>query len=129
QSAARRGRTWSGHSRLLLQPPPPSQDVGGRDKSGQGVCSARRRAGGALSVADLTEQLPLPAERPAVRAPGVIPWLRANLFNSPLNTILTLLAVYLLVSTIPPFLRWALVDAIWSAPNGQACRGANGQEV
>ena len=80
-------------------------------------------------MADLAEQLPLPAERPAVRAHGVIPWLRANLFNSVFNTILTLPAVYLLVTTIPPFLRWALVDAIWSAPNGQACRGASGQEA
>ncbi len=80
-------------------------------------------------MADLAEQLPLPVERPAPRIHGVIPWLRANLFNSVFNTILTLLAVYLLVTTIPPFLRWALVDAVWSAPNGQACRGAGGEEV
>ena len=80
-------------------------------------------------MADLAEQLPLPAERPAVRAHGVIPWLRANLFNSVFNTILTLVAVYFLAVTIPPLIRWAFIDAVWNAPNGQACRGPGGQEV
>jgi general L-amino acid transport system permease protein len=39
------------------------------------------------------------------------------------NSILTLIALYFLAVTIPPVIRWALVDAIWSAPNGQTCRG------
>src|SRR5207248_10559588 len=78
----------------------------------------------ASAMAEITHDLPLPAQRPPVASTGVIGWLRANLFNSVFNTILTLLAVYLLASVIPPLIRWGLVDAIWSAPNGQACRGA-----
>jgi general L-amino acid transport system permease protein len=78
---------------------------------------------------DIAEQIPLPAQqRPPVVTSGVIGWLRANLFNSVFNTILTILAVYLLVSTVPPLIRWAVIDAIWSAPNGQACR-PGGQEA
>jgi general L-amino acid transport system permease protein len=79
---------------------------------------------------DIAEEIPLPAQqRPPVVTSGVLGWLRANLFNSVFNTILTILAVYLLVMTVPPLIRWMFIDAIWSAPNGQACRGANGQEV
>ena len=78
---------------------------------------------------DIAEEIPLPAQqRPPVVTSGVIGWLRANLFNSVFNTILTILAVYLLVLTVPPLIRWMFIDAIWSAPNGQACRAAMGQE-
>jgi general L-amino acid transport system permease protein len=74
-------------------------------------------------VTDTTENLPLPQARPPVASAGPIAWLRANLFNSPLNTALTLAAVYVLAVTIPPVVRWAFVDAIWSADSGRACRG------
>jgi general L-amino acid transport system permease protein len=79
-------------------------------------------------VVQIAEELPLVPERPPPRTHGVVGWLRANLFNSPFNTILTLLALYLLVVTIPAAVRWAFVEAIWSAPNGQGCRGPSGQQ-
>jgi hypothetical protein len=41
--------------------------------------------------------------------------------------ILTLVALYLLAVAIPPVIRWAFVDAIWTAPSGQACRSAMGE--
>jgi general L-amino acid transport system permease protein len=74
-------------------------------------------------MTDIAHDLPAPVERPRVASSGIIGWLRANLFNSVFNSILTLLAAYLLAVTIPPMIRWALVDAIWNAPNGQACHG------
>src|SRR5215213_9755504 len=80
-------------------------------------------------MADIAEQLPLPAERHRPAAHGVVGWLKANLFNSVFNTILTLLALYFLAMAIPAAIRWAFVDAVWSAPNGQACRGPNGEEA
>src|SRR3954454_12801006 len=77
-----------------------------------------------MADVDIAEELPLPAQqRPPVVTSGVIGWLRANLFNSVFNTILTILAVYLLVLTVPPLIRWAFIDAVWDEPNGQACRG------
>jgi general L-amino acid transport system permease protein len=72
---------------------------------------------------DVTQELPVPVERPRPAASGPIDWLRTNLFNSVPNTILTLAAVYLLAVTIPPVIRWAVVDAIWHAESGRACRG------
>jgi len=73
---------------------------------------------------DIPQELPIPVERPPQRTYGVVDWLRANLFGSVFNTILTLIALYFLAVVIPPLVRWAFVDAVWSAPNGQACRGA-----
>jgi general L-amino acid transport system permease protein len=71
---------------------------------------------------DVTQELPLPVERPRPVTAGPIAWLRANLFNSVPNTILTLLALYLLAVTIPPVIRWALIDAVWHGETGRACR-------
>jgi general L-amino acid transport system permease protein len=76
-----------------------------------------------MADVDVTQELPLPVERPRPITSGPIDWLRANLFNSIPNTILTLAAVYLLAVTVPPVIRWALVDAIWHADSGRACRG------
>src|SRR5215469_16163194 len=75
-----------------------------------------------MTDVDVTQELPLPVERPRPVTSGPIDWLRANLFNSIPNTILTLAALYLLAVTIPPGIRWAFIDAIWSAPNSRACQ-------
>ena len=75
-------------------------------------------------MADITQDMPVAAQAPPPHSSGVVGWLRANLFNGITSTILTLLCVALLAVAIPPLVRWALIDAIWSAPNGQACHGA-----
>src|SRR5215472_1081126 len=72
---------------------------------------------------DVTRELPLPVERPRPVAAGPLAWLRANLFNSIPNTILTIGALYLLAVIIPPVVRWAVVDAVWHGETGRACRG------
>jgi general L-amino acid transport system permease protein len=75
-------------------------------------------------MTDVAQELPLATEPPPPAAAGLFGWLRANLFSSISNTILTVVAVALLAITVPPVIRWALVDAVWSAPNSRACRGA-----
>jgi general L-amino acid transport system permease protein len=75
-------------------------------------------------MTDVAQDLPLAAEPPPRAAAGLFGWLRTNLFSSVSNTILTLVAVGLLAVTVPPVIRWALVDAVWSAANSRACRGA-----
>ena len=77
-----------------------------------------------MTDVDISQVLPIPVERPPRRTHGVVDWLRANLFGGVFNTILTLIALYFLAVAMPPLVRWAFVDAVWSAPNGQACRGA-----
>src|SRR5436853_7803262 len=58
---------------------------------------------------------------PPVRQSGAAAWLRANLFSSTTNTVLTLLAIALLVWIVPPLIRWALFDAVWSGSDREAC--------
>jgi general L-amino acid transport system permease protein len=74
-------------------------------------------------MTDVTRELPL-AREPRPASGGVFSWLRINLFSSVSNTLLTVLGVAFLAATIPPLIRWALLDAVWSAPNSRACRGA-----
>ena len=63
--------------------------------------------------------------KPPVASKGVVGWARANLFNSWFNSILTLITLYALWKTVPPFIRWAVVDSLWFS-SGEACRGAEG---
>jgi general L-amino acid transport system permease protein len=74
-------------------------------------------------MTDIAENITIAAQAPPRRSTGILGWLRTNLFSSVFNSILTLLSVALLVLAIPPIIRWALIDAIWSAPNGAACHG------
>jgi general L-amino acid transport system permease protein len=74
-------------------------------------------------MTDTTQDLPLPPGRPPPATAGSIAWLRTNLFSNVGNTILTLMAAWLLAVAIPPLIRWAFIDAIWHADNGRACRG------
>ncbi len=56
---------------------------------------------------------------------GPIGWVRNNLFNGILNSILTLVILFFLWKVIPPLFRWAFVDSAWHT-TGQACREAAG---
>jgi general L-amino acid transport system permease protein len=53
------------------------------------------------------------AIKPPVTNVGAIGWLRKNLFNSPFNTILTLLVIVSIYYTMVPFINWAFVDSIY----------------
>ncbi|HWO85343.1 MAG TPA: amino acid ABC transporter permease, partial [Stellaceae bacterium] len=75
-------------------------------------------------MTDVTQDLPLAAEPRPPAGAGLFGWLRTNLFSSVANTILTVVAAALLAVTVPPVIRWALIDAVWSAPNSRACHGA-----
>jgi general L-amino acid transport system permease protein len=75
-------------------------------------------------MTDIAQNIPVATQSPPPRSSGVFHWVRVNLFNGITSTILTLLCAALLAVVIPPLIRWALTDAIWSAPNGAACHGA-----
>jgi general L-amino acid transport system permease protein len=62
-----------------------------------------------------------PEMPPPPNRAGALGWLRANLFSSVTNTILTLLGVLLLVWIIPPVVRWAIIDAVWTGKDRDAC--------
>lgn len=63
---------------------------------------------------------------PPVAETGVIGWLRVNLFSSVFNSLLTVLAIALIAVTVPPFARWAVIDANWAGTARADCMDAIG---
>ena len=53
---------------------------------------------------------------------GPLAWVRANLFSGPLNTILTLVALFLIYAIVPPIIKFFFIDAVWTGTNRDACR-------
>lgn len=74
----------------------------------------------AIISAQATEEIKRP-----VTGIGVIGWVRKNLFSSKFNAFLTLLILFALLRTAPPFIRWAFVDSLWTS-GSQACKEATG---
>jgi general L-amino acid transport system permease protein len=54
---------------------------------------------------------------------GVVGWMRANLFSSALNTILTFIGIALVVWIVPPLVKFFFIDAVWKGQNREACLG------
>jgi general L-amino acid transport system permease protein len=52
---------------------------------------------------------------------GAVAWLRNNLFSGWFNSLLTLLAIYLLWLTLPPLVQWAFLDANWQGSTRADC--------
>jgi general L-amino acid transport system permease protein len=53
---------------------------------------------------------------------GPLAWMRANLFSGPLNTVLTLLALYIVYVALPPIVRFFFIDAVWTGADRDVCR-------
>ncbi|WP_417715135.1 hypothetical protein [Roseibium salinum] len=64
-------------------------------------------------------------EAPTLSAPvstrGIIGWMRQNLFSSVGNTILTIIGILLAYSIFAPLIQFALIDAVWTGQNREAC--------
>jgi general L-amino acid transport system permease protein len=59
--------------------------------------------------------------RPPLVRIKAVDWLRQNLFSSPLNSLLSLVGLYLLYISIPAFVDWAFINADWSGDSREAC--------
>ncbi len=75
----------------------------------------------AIAASDVEE--PSSAARPP--GPPLLGWARENLFASVPNTLLTLLALWLLWETIPPLVSWGVLNAHWTT-GGDVCREGGG---
>jgi general L-amino acid transport system permease protein len=74
---------------------------------------------------EVLPQLPAPAG-----LKGPVHWMKTNLFSSPLNTALTLLALYIVATTVPAMIKFYLIDAVWTGADRDAClRDKVGREV
>lgn len=63
----------------------------------------------------------LPDKPAPIRTDGPVAWMRDNLFSSPVNSLLTILAALFLFLYIPPVIDWVLVSANWKG-GADACR-------
>ncbi|WP_298728221.1 amino acid ABC transporter permease [uncultured Ferrovibrio sp.] len=72
-------------------------------------------------MSSVSESLP-----PPTTATGPVAWVRDKLFSSPLNTVLTLLSVWLLLMTLPPLVEWGLINAHFTAATSAECRASPG---
>jgi general L-amino acid transport system permease protein len=68
---------------------------------------------------------PADVEKPPPATVGVLGWVRANLFSSKLNAVLTLLALLALWKVFVPFIQWVFVDSAWFV-DAAACRESAG---
>jgi general L-amino acid transport system permease protein len=58
---------------------------------------------------------------PPASTVGVYGWMRKNLFATPLDIALTVLALYLVYVLVPPVIQWAFIDADWVGDTRDAC--------
>ncbi|KAA0695993.1 amino acid ABC transporter permease [Halopseudomonas laoshanensis] len=58
---------------------------------------------------------------PPRQAIGVVAWLRANLFSSWFNSLLTLFSLYLIWLVVPPIIQWAFLQADWVGETRADC--------
>lgn len=63
---------------------------------------------------------------PPIASRGAIGWMRANLFNTWPNSLLTLVILWALVQTVPGIVSWAITSAVWAADDATVCRAADG---
>ncbi len=71
-------------------------------------------------------QNPSPSSiKPPVASVGVMGWMRANLFSTWYNSLLTVVVLLILWKTAIPFFRWAIIDSLWFSTS-EACRETDG---
>lgn len=63
--------------------------------------------------------------KPPIASVGIIGWIRLNLFNGPVNSIITLAILYILWKVVPPFVNWAFIESMWTS-TGAECQQADG---
>ena len=72
-----------------------------------------------------TQEMMQPMKAPVTQI-GVVGWMKKHLFNGVFSSILTLLTLFVLWKVIPPFVRWAFMESLWSSSSAEACREASG---
>jgi general L-amino acid transport system permease protein len=75
---------------------------------------------GSVTPAFVRDQEVQPRPAP-VRTTGLVALMRARLFSSPTNIILTLIGVLLLYFIVVPLVKFLLIDAVWTGSNRTAC--------
>jgi len=62
-----------------------------------------------------------PSKQPPAKA-GVITWLRKNIFNGVINSLLSLILMTLIVTVVSNIFEWAVLNGVWNAESAAECR-------
>lgn len=73
-----------------------------------------------------TEMTP-PSDPPASTV-GIIGWVRTNLFSNWMNSILTIVGIYIAYIVASKFIAFSLIDAVWTGEDGKACRNVSSND-
>lgn len=71
-------------------------------------------------IAYVRSEMERPLAAPAGQK-GIVHWARTNLFATPTDTVLTLIALAVLAWFVPPVIRWLFVDAQFTGDNRTFC--------
>jgi general L-amino acid transport system permease protein len=63
----------------------------------------------------------VPSSKPPMPVHGPIAWMRANLFGSIGDAILTLVGLAVVIAVVVPLVQWAFINATWNGDNREAC--------
>lgn len=74
----------------------------------------------------MSTHTPHPDLPPPSTSVGLIGWLRANLFSSWPNSLLTIAAIYVLFIALPPLIEWAFLKASWLGDSRAPCDAEKG---
>ena len=64
--------------------------------------------------------------KPLAEKVSLLRWLRTRLFADWFSSVVTLAILYLAWRVLPPFVDWAVLNAVWSPANPRVCREAMG---
>ena len=58
---------------------------------------------------------------PPIRSSGIIGWIRSNLFSSWVNTVITLILLWVVIQILTFVINWAFIDAVWVGESAKSC--------
>jgi general L-amino acid transport system permease protein len=80
---------------------------------------------GDLTASSFVRREIVPERAAPVKTTGFVGFVRARLFNSPSNILLTIASALLLWFTVIPAIKFLLVDAVWRGSDRNACLAEN----
>lgn len=73
-----------------------------------------------IDVSYVRKNMVAPSEAPSSQK-GVLHWLKVNLFATPKDVVLSILAIALLAYILPSIMRFVFIDAVWTGQDRTAC--------
>src|SRR4051794_19643874 len=68
-----------------------------------------------------TRVAPVDAMPAPAATTGIVGWMRASLFSSPVNTAMTVLTALFILWIVPPLVQFLITHAVWTGSDREAC--------